>query len=116
MLADLPNAKAYRMELALTDIIDLHRYPFDTQPVEILLASADRPTSFTSLSITNRLAWVMIQLQGWEVDPNWHARAAVMPNGPFAQHSIPAYEFRGHAGAASARRLLQDDLAGAWRS
>jgi hypothetical protein len=93
LLADLPNAKVYRMELALTDVIDLHQYPFDKHDVEIDVISA-RPAEQLQFAVDSQASGVgTIKLQGWEVDPRWHADVGAVPNDPFAQRTIPAYQF-----------------------
>src|SRR4030095_14903430 len=93
LLIDLPQIKGYRMELALTDKIDLHQYPFDRHRLSIGLLSS-RPGELFQFVVEPHNTMVGdIKLQGWQVDPKWLAETWVIPEDQFAARSIPAYRF-----------------------
>lgn len=93
VLLDTPQRKAYRMELALTDQVDLHRYPFDTQRLSIVLLSS-RPGHEFHFGVDHantRLG--SIRLPGWQIDPAWHAEASIAPSDEFSGRPRPTYRF-----------------------
>jgi len=93
VLLDTPQRKAYRMELALTDQIDLHRYPFDVQKLTITLLSS-RPGHEFQFAVDHAGTRVgNVRLQGWQVDPEWHAEALMAPADEFSGRPRPTYRF-----------------------
>lgn len=93
VMLDTPNSKGYRMELAMTDAIDLHQYPFDVHPLRITLVSA-RPAEDLHFAVAEDSVRVgEIRLQGWDIERDARAEAFVAPFNPFAGRSIPVFEF-----------------------
>lgn len=93
VMLDTPNVKAYRMELAMTDAIDLHQYPFDVHPLTITFVSA-RPAEELQFAVANENVRVGdIKLQGWQVEPDARAEAFVAPFDEFTGRSIPVLQF-----------------------
>lgn len=93
VMLDTPSVKAYRMELAMTDAIDLHQYPFDVHPLTITLVSA-HPAEELRFAVANDSFRVGdIRLQGWQIEPGAHAEAFVSPYDVFTARSIPVYQF-----------------------
>jgi hypothetical protein len=93
VLLDAPNRKGYRMELALTDQTDLHRYPFDVQTLSVVFLSA-RPADEFRFAVDQANTRVGdIRLQGWEIDPAWRAETMVQPFDEFTGQPRPTYRF-----------------------
>ena len=93
VLLDTPNVKGYRMELAMTDTIDLHQYPFDSHALTIVLISA-RPAEEIQFAVApNSVRVGDIRLQGWDIEREARAEAYVAPFDEFTARSIPVYRF-----------------------
>ncbi len=92
-LVDLPLAKAYRMELALTDKIDLHRYPFDSHQLSIVLLSSRPGESFHFTTDEANTRVGDVRLQGWQVASHAEAAAWTDSDDFFAARAVPTYRF-----------------------
>jgi hypothetical protein len=93
VLIDAPLNKAYRMELTLSDRIDLHQYPFDSHRLTIDLVSARPSEEFRFAAAEGSVMIGQIRLQGWEIDSYGRADAWVAPFNPFIGRSVPVYRF-----------------------
>jgi hypothetical protein len=93
VLLDTPNVKGYRMELAMTDTVDLHQYPFDSHALTIVQIIARPAEEIQFATAPDGVRVGDIRLQGWDIERAARAEAYVAPFDEFTARSIPVYQF-----------------------